>query len=72
LNNDYTLTITYTNGNSTTTGSIRGPQGETGATGATGPQGPTGPAGTYTAGTGISITNGVIALDLTNANGVSY
>lgn len=27
---------------------------------------------TYTAGTGISITNGVISLDLPNANGVSY
>lgn len=27
---------------------------------------------TYTAGTGISITNGVISLDLQNANGVSY
>ncbi len=27
---------------------------------------------TYTAGTGIDITNGVISLDLTNANGVSY
>ena len=47
-----------------------GPQGETGATGPqgpqgeTGPQGPqgeTGPAGTYTAGTGIDITNNVIS-----------
>lgn len=39
LNNDYTLTITYTNGQSTTTTSVRGPQGpqgETGQTGATG------------------------------------
>jgi len=50
-----------------------GPQGPTGATGATGPMGPqgpagatgatgaTGPAGTYTAGTGIDITGGVIS-----------
>lgn len=42
LNNDYTLTITYTDGTSATTGSIRG---ATGATGATGPQGPQGPQG---------------------------
>jgi hypothetical protein len=53
-----------------------GPQGPTGATGsqgpagldgadgidgATGPTGPQGPAGTYTAGTGIDITGGVIS-----------
>ena len=36
LNGDYTLTINYTDGNSTTTASIRG---ETGATGQTGPAG---------------------------------
>lgn len=48
LNNDYTLTINYTDGTSTTTESIRGAQGEqgpAGATGATGPQGETGPQG---------------------------
>ncbi|PKP04726.1 MAG: hypothetical protein CVU11_04030 [Bacteroidetes bacterium HGW-Bacteroidetes-6] len=42
----------------------QGPAGATGATGATGPQGPqgeTGPAGTYTAGSGIDITGGVIS-----------
>ena len=39
LNADYTLTITYTDGTSWTSTSIRG---ETGATGATGPQGPQG------------------------------
>ena len=44
-----------------------GPQGPAGNDGATGPQGPagndgaTGPAGTYTAGTGIDITAGVIS-----------
>lgn len=53
LNNDYTLTITYTDGTSTTTGSIRGPQGE---------QGPAGSGGSsLTAGTGIDITNDVIS-----------
>lgn len=57
LNNDYTLTLTFTDGTSYTTPSIRGAQGETGATGArgetgakgetgsTGPQGPTGATG---------------------------
>ena len=57
LNPDYTLTITYTDGTSDTTASIRGEKGETGATGpqgpqgiqgetgATGPQGPTGATG---------------------------
>lgn len=48
LNNDYTLTINFTDGTSTTTTSIRGAQGpqgiqgETGATGQTGAQGPQG------------------------------
>lgn len=51
LNNDYTLTITYTDGTTYTTPSIRGAKGETGdtgptgATGDTGPTGPTGPTG---------------------------
>lgn len=52
LNNDYTLTITYTDGTSTTTGSIRGPQGE---------QGPAGSGASLTAGDGIDITNDVIS-----------
>lgn len=52
LNADYTLTLTFTNGTSYTTPSIRGEQGE---------QGPQGPAGSYTAGVGIDITNGVIS-----------
>ena len=42
LNSDYTLTINYTDGTSTTTESIRGAQGEQGPAG---PQGETGPAG---------------------------
>lgn len=48
LNADYTLTLTFTDGTSYTTPSIRGaqgPQGATGATGATGPKGEQGPQG---------------------------
>ena len=60
LNNDYTLTINFTDGTSTTTSSIRGPQGATGPQGAAftyadftpeqlaglvGPQGPKGDTG---------------------------
>lgn len=41
LNQDYTLTINYTNGQSMTTTSIRGEKGETGATGQTGATGAT-------------------------------
>ena len=71
LNNDYTLTITYTNGQSTTTSSIRGaqgPQGETGQTGAAGQDGVS-PVVTITAITGghrISITdkNGTSTCDV--------
>ena len=43
LNNDYTLTITFTDGTTYTTPSIRG------ATGATGPQGPQGSPGSIAA-----------------------
>lgn len=46
------------------TGAI-GPAGPTGATGLTGPTGPTGPAGsnaTVTAGSGVSVSGGVVAL----------
>lgn len=58
-----------------------GPQGDTGATGPQGPKGdtgatgPQGPAGTYTAGTGIGITNGVLSntgvTGLTAGTGIS-
>lgn len=58
----------------------QGPKGDTGATGATGPQGIQGPKGdkgdpgisSYTAGIGIDITNGVISIDLDNAEGGNY
>lgn len=46
----------------------QGPQGLTGATGATGATGPQGPAGsdaTVTAGTGISVSSGVVSLNTT-------
>ncbi|HPN71102.1 MAG TPA: tail fiber domain-containing protein, partial [Saprospiraceae bacterium] len=54
---------------------IQGPKGDKGDTGATGAQGIQGPAGSYTAGSGISISNGVLTNtgdtngndDLTNA-----
>ena len=46
LNNDYTLTIAFTNGTSTTVGPIRGAKGDKGDTGDTGPTGQTGATGT--------------------------
>lgn len=60
LNNDYTLTFTYTDGTTYTSGSVQGPKGDafeysdftpeqlealTGPQGPTGPEGPEGPAG---------------------------
>lgn len=54
LNNDYTLTFTYTDGETYTTGSVRGPKGDAFTyedftpeqlEALTGPQGPEGPAG---------------------------
>ena len=55
--------------------SIVGPEGkdgQPGPQGPEGPQGPQGPAGTYTAGTGIDITNGVISCTLVDANSEAY
>ena len=55
----------------------QGPQGEQGPVGPAGPQGetgPQGPAGSYTAGTGIDITNNVISAtggDYYAGNGIS-
>lgn len=45
LNNDYSLTLTFTDGTSYTTPSIRGAQGVQGETGATGAKGETGATG---------------------------
>ena len=42
FNNDYTMTITLSNGDSYTSQSLRGAQGETGQTGPQGPEGPQG------------------------------
>ena len=68
LNPDYTLTITYTNGQSVTTTSIRGEKGETGATGATGADGysPTVSVTDITGGHRVSITdkNGTQTFDV--------
>lgn len=57
-----TLTATDTDPNDYTTFTMTFTETVIGGSGGT----------TYTAGTGISITNGVISLDLPNANGVSY
>lgn len=77
LNNDYTLTINYTNGTSTTTSSIRGAKGETGDTGATGPTGPQGPQGpqgnTYTlTSTDKQDIADLVLTELVDGDGVSY
>ena len=68
LNADYTLTITYTNGQSVTTTSIRGEKGETGSTGATGADGysPTVTVTDITGGHRVSVTdkNGTQTFDV--------
>ena len=46
FNSDYTMTITLTDGQTYTSGSLRGPQGEQGIQGIQGETGPQGPAGT--------------------------
>ncbi|MCD6019185.1 MAG: Collagen triple helix repeat-containing protein [Bacteroidetes bacterium] len=48
---------------------LQGPQGDMGLQGIQGPQGDPGPAGTYTAGTNINISSGIIKTDI---NTVSY
>jgi fructose-specific component phosphotransferase system IIB-like protein len=72
LNSDYTLTLTFTDGTSYTTPSIRG---ETGATGQTGPQGPAGQNGSNGQ-DGVGIANAVLnsdyTLTLTFTDGTSY
>lgn len=76
LNDDYTLTITFTDGTSETYGPIRGAQGEkgdpgaagaTGATGAQGPQGERGPQGYQ----GIQGPQGVPGPTGATGNGIS-
>ncbi len=64
LNNDYTLTINFTNGTSVTTTSIRGPQGIQGIQGETGAQGPKGETG-QTGATGNGIASTVLNSDYT-------
>lgn len=60
LNDDYTLTITYTDDNSMTTDSIRGEKGEKGDKGKDGINGKDG-AIQYTAGDGVKIENNIIS-----------
>ncbi len=76
LNDDYTLTITFTDGTSDTYGPIRGAQGEkgdpgaagaAGATGAQGPQGERGPQGYQ----GIQGPQGVPGPTGATGNGIS-
>lgn len=76
LNDDYTLTITFTDGTSETYGPIRGAQGEkgdpgdpgaNGATGAQGPQGERGPQGYQ----GIQGPQGVPGPTGATGNGIS-
>ena len=61
LNEDYTLTLTFTDGTSYTTPSIRGAAGAKGDTGATGPQGEKGATGA--AGTNATITGASATVD---------
>lgn len=72
LNNDYTLTLTFTNGSTYTTPSIRGATGETGATGATGQTGATGPKGDTGNGIATAVLNADYTLTLTFTNGTEY
>ena len=73
LNNDYTLTVNYTNGDSFTSDSIRGAQGPTGATGATGAQGEQGDPGEDGVGIAdITFNNADYTLTITMTNGDIY
>lgn len=60
LNDDYTLTLNYTNGTSETTSSIRGEKGDKGDKGNDGTNGVDG-AIQYTAGDGVKIENNIIS-----------
>lgn len=63
FNNDYTLTFNMTNGDTFTTGSIRGAQGETGATGADGTDG---------VGIASTVLNADYTLTITLTDGTEY
>ena len=62
MNNDYTLTIKFTDGTSYTTPSIRGEKGDTGSKGAKGDKGDTGKDG----------TNGKDGTDGTSLTAISF
>lgn len=74
LNNDYTLTINFTNNTSYTTPSIRGATGATGATGETGATGATGNDGVSPEVSTTTITNGhrVTITDALHPTGQSF
>ena len=81
LNDDYTLTITFTDGTSYTTPSIRGavgatgesgPRGLQGLTGDTGAQGPQGETGATGNGISSTVLNSDYTLTINFTNGTSY
>ena len=75
FNDDYTLTITLTNGNSYTSQSLRGaqgPAGQDGEDGAQGPEGPEGPEGPQGVGIASTVLNADYTLTITLTNGNSY
>ena len=80
MNNDYTLTIKFTDGTSYTTPSIRGEKGDTGSKGAKGDKGDTGEQGIQgiqgekgdKGYTGIDGTNGKDGTDGTSLTAISF
>lgn len=80
MNDDYTLTIKFTDGTSYTTPSIRGEKGETGAKGAKGDKGDTGAQGIQgiqgekgdKGDTGKDGTNGKDGTDGTSLTAISF
>lgn len=72
LNSNYTLTLTFTDGTTYTTSSIRGEKGETGATGQTGQAGATGATGNGIASVSKTGTSGrVDTYTITFTNGTT-
>lgn len=75
FNDDYTLTITLTDGNTYTSQSLRGaqgPAGQDGEDGAQGPEGPEGPEGPQGVGIASTVLNADYTLTITLTNGNSY
>ena len=75
FNDDYTLTLILTNGDSYTSQSLRGaqgPAGQDGEDGAQGPEGPEGPEGPQGVGIASTVLNADYTLTITLTNGNSY